>query len=86
MNSPVIEVHLWSGLRRLAEDQTVVAVQATTLREMLAALAARHPALSPVLQGGAGISVSVNGEIVTNLSSPVSPGDEVYLLQRIKGG
>ncbi len=86
MTGPVIEVHLWSGLRRLAEDQTVVAVQATTLREMLAALAARHPALSPVLQGGAGISVSVNGEIVTNLSSPVSPGDEVYLLQRIKGG
>lgn len=86
MTGPVIEVHLWSGLRRLAEDQTVVAVQAATLREMLAALAARHPALSPVLQGGAGISVSVNGEIVTNLSSPVSPGDEVYLLQRIKGG
>jgi sulfur carrier protein ThiS len=34
----------------------------------------------------AGVSVSVNGQIVTDLNAPVAPEDEVYLIQRIKGG
>jgi len=80
----MVEVNLWSGLRRFAADQTVVAVEARTLREALAALVANHPGLQPVIK--AGVSVAVNGVIVTDLKAAIDPKDEVYLIQRIKGG
>ncbi|HCY99750.1 MAG: hypothetical protein A3D16_22650 [Rhodobacterales bacterium RIFCSPHIGHO2_02_FULL_62_130] len=80
----MVKVNLWSGLRRFAADQTVVPVEARTVREMLDALTAAHPALLPFIK--AGVSVSVNGQIVTDLNAPVAPEDEVYLIQRIKGG
>jgi sulfur-carrier protein len=80
----VVEVNLWSGLRRFADDQTVIAVDGRTVRTMLDALTTAHPALLPVIK--AGVSVSVNGQIVTDLNSPVDAADEVYLIQRIKGG
>ena len=69
---------------RLADGQLVVSVEASTLREMLAALTAAHPGLQPVIK--AGVSISVNGVIVSDLSAPGSGRDEVYLIQRIKGG
>lgn len=80
----MIKVHLWSGLRRVTDGQTVVSVQATTLQQMLDALATAHPGLVPYIR--AGVSVSVNGVIVTDLLSPVDPGDEIYLMQYLKGG
>ncbi len=80
----MVEINLWSGLRRFAGDQTVIAVPGSTLREILAALVQAHPALSPVIK--AGVSVSVNGQIVTDMNAPVAAADEVYLIQRIKGG
>jgi hypothetical protein len=80
----MVEVHLWSGLRRLADGSQIVAVEARTLREMLDALVKAHPGLAPVIQ--AGVSVSVDGAVETNLSAPLRPGAEVYLLQRMKGG
>lgn len=80
----MVEINLWSGLRRLAGDQVVIAVAASTLREALAALVAAHPALAPVIK--AGVSVSVNGVIVTDLNRSIADSDEVYLIQRIKGG
>lgn len=81
---PVLAVNLWSGLRRLADGQTMVTVEAATLRQMFEALIAAHPGLEPVIR--AGVSVSVNGVIETSLSAPLPEGAEVYLLQRIKGG
>lgn len=80
----MVEVNLWSGLRKLADGQTVVTVEAATVRQMLDALVRTHPGLGPVI--GAGISISVDGEIVTNLSAPLPHGAEVWLIQRIKGG
>lgn len=80
----MVEVNLWSGLRKLADGQTVVTVQAATLRQMLDALVRAHPGLGPVIS--AGVSVSVDGEIQTNLSAPLRPEAEVWLIQRIKGG
>lgn len=80
----MVEVNLWSGLRRVTDGQTVVAVQAETLQQMLEALVAAHPGLAPYIR--AGVSVSVNGVIVTDLLSPVDPGDEIYLMQYLKGG
>lgn len=80
----MVEINLWSGLRRLASDQTVISVNGDTVREILDALVKAHPALMPVIK--AGISVSVNGQIVTDLNSRIDTADEVYLIQRIKGG
>ena len=80
----MVEINLWSGLRRFAGDQTVISVKGDTVRGILDALVKAHPALLPVIK--AGVSVSVNGQIVTNLSAAVDPLDEVYLIQRIKGG
>ena len=77
-------VHLWSGLRRLADGQTTVTVEATNIRQIFAALIATHPGLEPVIK--AGLSVSVNGSIETNLAAPLPEGAEIYLMQRIKGG
>lgn len=80
----MVEVNLWSGLRRLADGQQVVTVQARTLREMLEALVQAHPGLQPVIK--AGVSISVDGVIRPDLSTPVSDEAEIYLIQRIKGG
>ena len=80
----MVEINLWSGLRRFAGDQTVISVSGSTVREILDALVKAHPALTPVIKGG--VSVSVNGQIVTDLHGPVASTDEVYLIQRIKGG
>lgn len=80
----MVEINLWSGLRRLAGDQVVIPVTGSTVRAILDALVTAHPALAPVIK--AGVSVSVNGQIVTDLNGPIAETDEVYLIQRIKGG
>ena len=80
----MVEINLWSGLRRFAGDQLVISVSASTVREILDALVKAHPALLQVIKSG--VSVSLNGQIVTNMSTAVDPLDEIYLIQRIKGG
>ena len=80
----MVEINLWSGLRRFAGDQTVISVDGSTVREILDALVKAHPALTPVIK--AGVSVSVNGQIATDMNSRIDTADEVYLIQRIKGG
>lgn len=80
----MVEINLWSGLRRFTSDQTVISVNGDTVREILDALVKAHPALMTVIK--AGVSVSVNGQIVTDLNSRIDTADEVYLIQRIKGG
>jgi molybdopterin converting factor small subunit len=80
----MVEINLWSGLKRFADGRTVVPVEGRTLREILDALVTAHPGLDPFLK--AGVSVAVNGQIVVDLSTPVANTDEIYLIQRIKGG
>ena len=82
---PLIKVHLWSGLRTLAEGQEAVEVRAATVGQMLDALVAAHPALEEPID--AGVSVSIDGKIYAQgLTEPVDETHEIYLLQRIKGG
>jgi molybdopterin converting factor small subunit len=80
----MVEINLWSGLKRFADGRTVVPVEGRTLREILDALTTAHPGLVPFIK--AGVSVAVNGQIVVDLSTPVGATDEVYLIQRVKGG
>lgn len=80
----MVTVNLWSGLRRLTDGEQAVQVQAGTLREMLDALVTAHPGLEPVIK--AGVSITVDGVITPNLNSPINETQEIYLIQRIKGG
>ena len=78
-------VHLWASLRRFAEWQEVVEVEAATVGQMLDALERAHPGLGPAIK--AGLSVAVDGEVIANnRAAPVQPTSEVFLLQRLKGG
>lgn len=80
----MVEVNLWSGLRRFTDGDLVIEVEASTVGEMLDALVERHPALGPVIE--AGVSVAVDGEIVVGRHVEIPPGAEVFLIQRVKGG
>ncbi|MEZ5887242.1 MAG: MoaD/ThiS family protein [Paracoccaceae bacterium] len=78
-------VHLWSSLRRFADGQEVVEVEAATVGQMFDALGRAYPGLAPAI--AAGLSVAVDGEVIANgRHEPVRPESEVYLLQRLKGG
>ena len=82
---PLIKVHLWSGLRSLADGQEFVEVRAATVGQMLDALVAAYPGLGETVD--AGVSVSIDGKIYAQgLAQPVAEENEIYLLQRIKGG
>jgi sulfur-carrier protein len=79
------KVHLWASLRRFADGQEVIEVEAATVGQILDALIRAHPGLAPAI--AAGVSVAVDGDIIaTNRAAPVAPDSEVYLLQRVKGG
>lgn len=81
----MVEVNLWSGLRRFTDGAEVVEVEARTVGQVLDALVAAHPGLGPVIE--AGVSVAVDGEVVTGgRQVPVRPDSEVFLMQQIKGG
>jgi sulfur-carrier protein len=78
-------VHLWASLRRFADGQDVVEVDAATVGQMMDALEKAHPGLGPAIK--AGLSVAVDGEVIANnRAAPVAATSEVYLLQRLKGG
>lgn len=79
------KVHLWSSLRRFADGQEVVEVQAATVGQMFDALVRAYPGLEPAI--AAGLSVAVDGEVIANgRHMPVKPDSEIFLLQRLKGG
>jgi molybdopterin converting factor small subunit len=83
--TPTVKVHLWSGLRALADGHDVVEVKAANIGQMLDALAGAYPGLSELLEDG--VSVSVDGRIIaSDLTEPLSETSEIYLLQRLRGG
>ena len=81
----MVEVHLWSGLRALTGGLEKVEVEASTTGELLAALASNYPELRPVIE--AGVSIAIDGRIIaSSLTEPLGPENEIYLMQRLKGG
>lgn len=81
----MVEVNLWSGLRRFTDGELVVKVEANTVGQMLDALVAAHPELEPVIE--AGVSIAVDGEVITEgHHTPIRPDSEIFLLQQLKGG
>ncbi|MGP6086147.1 MoaD/ThiS family protein [Antarctobacter jejuensis] len=79
-----VKVHLWSALRRLTDGAEVVEVEASTVGGMLDGLVAAHPGLGQIIE--AGVSVVIDGEMSTGRHQALSPENEVYLMQRLKGG
>lgn len=83
--APEINVHLWSGLRTLADGKEIVTLRAGTIGQMLAELARLHPALEDYLEDN--VSVSVDGKLIaTDLTHALFEHSEIYLLQRLRGG
>ncbi len=81
----MVDVVLWGSLKPFADGNDTVSVEATTVGGVLEGLEIAYPALKPHLD--AGVSVAVDGRIITNaLWEPVRADSEVVLLQRIKGG
>lgn len=80
----MVTINLWSGLRRLADGQETVEVEAGTVAQALQALVAAHPRLGPVVD--AGVSVLVGGEAVVNRHASLPKDAELFLLQQMKGG
>ena len=80
----MIKVHLWSGLRRFTDGVEVVPVEAATVGQMLDGLVVAHPGLAPVIASG--VSVSIDGVLTANRFAPISGENEIYLIQRVKGG
>lgn len=80
-----VSVHLWSGLKHLTGGVDVVEVDAATVGQMFDAVIEQYPAVAPILN--AGVSVAINGDVgVTSRFKKISPDDEIYLLQQMKGG
>lgn len=82
---PVVKVNLWSGLRAFADGQQVVEVEARTVGDVLSGLVVACPGLEGVIE--AGVSVAVDGKVIaSSLTAPVAPENEIWLMQRLKGG
>ncbi len=83
----MVKVHLWAGLRALTGGQDVVEVDAKNVSGMYRALVQAHPALADVIDDGQGVSVSIDGVLIPDAGfEKVSDDNEIYLLQRAKGG
>ena len=81
----MVQVRIWGSLAAATEDQTVVDVEADTLRELLDALASQYPALKPQLERG--VSVAIDGKVYNdNWFTPIREDSEVVLLARLRGG
>ena len=80
-----LKVHLWSGLRRFADGAEQVEVEATTIGTMLDGLKEAYPGLAPIID--AGVSVAIDDEIVNGgRHRTLAPEQEIFILQKIKGG
>ncbi len=85
IDRPIVKVHLWSGLRAFTGGQEVVEVQAQTVGEVISGLVAAHPGLADIVESG--VSVAVDGKVIASaLNEPVRPENEIWLMQRLKGG
>ena len=81
----MLEVKLSSSLREYVGGAATIAVDASTIRELLRKLVERYPRLQK--QVDEGIAVSVNGEIYRDdRNQRIPEGAEVFLLPRIQGG
>ena len=81
----MVKVGIWGSLKTHTGGLDFIDVEAVDLRSLIAAVGEKYPAMQPVLERGA--SVSIDGRIYTeHWFEPIKPESEVYLLPRIVGG
>jgi sulfur-carrier protein len=89
-----VDVRLPTVLRPQADGRSTVAVEGTTIGDVLKDLVARYPGIAGQLLDGEGglhrfVNVYVNDDDVRYLSlldTPVAPGDQVSILPAVAGG
>jgi len=83
-------VHIPSMLRPLAGGALTVRAEGSTLRHVIEALEALHPALRGRITDAGGlrpeVMLAIGGDEQRNLSAPVAPEDDVFILPAIAGG
>ena len=78
-------VHFTGNFRRLAGGDEGVSIDASTVRDLLAKLGERYPALAPHLDEG--VALAIDGMIHQDaLFSPIEPDSDVHLMPKIAGG
>jgi len=81
----MVEVNLWSGLKRFTDGQDKIEIDGETIGQILTNLVKAYPELEATIE--AGVSVAVDGRIMArDLTTKVGPDSEVFLLQQLKGG
>lgn len=81
----MLEAKVSSSLREFVGGAASIAVEATTIRELLRKIVERYPRMQKRVDEG--IAVSINGEIFRDdRSESIPEGAEVFLLPRIQGG
>ena len=73
------------NFRRYAGGDAEAEIDASDVRDLLAKLGERYPALAPHLDDG--VALAIDGEIHQDaLFSPIGPDSDVHLIPRIAGG
>ena len=78
-------VYFTGNFRQLADGDAEASIEASTVRDLLARLGERYPALAPHLDEG--VAFAIDGEIHQDaLFSPIGPDSNVHLMPKIAGG
>ena len=81
----MIKVSFTSSFRTALDGADHLELEASTIRELLNALAAQYPGMQRHFDEG--IAISIDGEIYRdNWSVPIHTDSEVFLMPRIPGG
>ena len=78
-------IHFTGNFRRLAGGDEEVSIDASTVRDLLAKLGERYPALAPHLDEG--VAFAIDGAIHQDaLFARIEPDSDVHLMPKIAGG
>jgi molybdopterin converting factor small subunit len=81
----MVRVKLWGSLRAMADGQEWVEVEASNFKQLLDALAVKHPGLAPQIKRG--VSLSLDGVIYREAwFTEIGPENEIILMPYMVGG
>lgn len=88
-----IRVHLYSSLRKYADNRDMVDVAGTTVGECLNDLTRQFPSISPILFDETGkplekvfVSINLESAYREKMTTPVKENDDLYLILIVAGG
>ena len=88
-----IKVHLYSSLRKHANNQEIVEVDGTTVGECMEDLIRQYPSISPLLFDKTGkplekvfVSINLESAYREKMTTPVAENDDIYLILIVAGG